>query len=257
MALFASIVLLSVSVTALAAPQRFFIPNQNGFQFMNQAPPQELSSGFFPPGFFVPEQPRPEVPSVSSQSEVPVVPPQLSSESSNLPKPMSPFDAMSHGFGSEMVPDHSSGVGHAAHMPGEIEAEEHPTTLSPTTTTTEIPSSSSAFPSIFDVVPSLNRTVDILRNILSLGRFRREIEDLESMESLVVPVAFMPDNSFRAEAGLIVKSGKMVGLSDGPLFVPVISDQVSTIIREPEIETTTVTEASTTESATVSTTFSQ
>jgi len=106
-----------------------------------------------------------------------------------------------------------------------IEEELSTTTSIPTTTvstTTEtVSTTSKPFSSILDLIPSfnttllnssLNRTVEIVRNIINLGRFRRDTKfvetDLEVTEALEVPVAFVPD-SHSMDGGL-VKSGKLI-----------------------------------------------
>lgn len=243
MAMFITFVLASLIASSMALPQLGFqIPNQNGFPFVNRPLPP-----FFPPGFFLTEESRPQNPLLES-SQIPLTP-QGPVDSAVDKKATSPFDAMSHGSdGDKTLFETNPG-----HFHGMIEVEDHPTTVPPTTTT-EV--SSTAVTSLFDrlanqVPASLNKTIDIVKNIISLGRFRRQ--DLEAMGSLVVPVAFMPEDSLVAESGLVLKSGKLLGLGDGPLFMPATFDQPT--VRE-DSETTETT-PSTTESATDLTTSSE
>ena len=195
-------------MTCLAFPQRPFMPNQ--FSFVNR--PEQRPS-FVAPELFQPEGPIVPQPSLVNPEE-------------DLRPQFSPFDVAVNipGFGSLRPLAGSSEDGQGSH---EIE---QPTTPSVTTTmesvtTTEKPSSS-----VFDLVPSLNRTLEVVRNILNLGRFRRQAVinsnvDFEAMESLVVPVAFMPANSLRASSGVLVKSGKLVGLNDDEPVIMMLEEE--------------------------------
>ena len=184
------------------------MPNQ--FSFVN--PPEQR------PFFEAPELFQPE------GSIVPQ--PSLVNPEENQRPHLSPFDVAVNipGFGSFRPLEGSSEDGQVSH---ELE---QPTTPSVTTTMESVTTTKKPSSSVFDMVPSLNRTLEVVRNILNLGRFRRQADvnsnvDFEAMESLVVPVAFMPANSLRAQSGVLVRSGKLVGLNDDEPVIMMLEEE--------------------------------